>query len=93
MQENSWMNNPMLKDIDPLKLQMLSSFANEAGSKKQSEMLPFFLSAMNQSNEKGAGFNSNEKDLLLGILMEQLSPNEKQKAETILRMTSAFKKP
>lgn len=92
MNENSWMNDPALNNIDPVKLQILSSMANEAGSKSSSEMLPFFMSAMNQANEKGVSFTSPEKELLMNILMQKLSPAEKQKAETIIRMASAFQK-
>lgn len=92
MNTDSWMNNPALNNIDPVKLQLLSSMANEASAKSTNEMLPFFLSAMNQANEKGVAFSAPEKELLMNILMEKLSPEEKKKAETIIKMTSAFHK-
>lgn len=92
MNNNSWMNDPALKNIDPVKLQILSNIANEAGSKSSNELFPFFMSAMNQANEKGVSFSSPEKELLMNILMQRLSPAEKQKAETIIRMASAFQK-
>ena len=47
---------------------------------------------MNQANEKGVSFTSPEKELLMNILMQKLSPEEKKKAETIIRMASAFQK-
>lgn len=92
MNQSSWMNDPALKQIDPVKLQLLSSLANEAGTKGPNDMLPFFLSAMNRTNAGGSGFSDNERELLLNVMMQKLSPEEKQKAETILRMTSAFQK-
>lgn len=92
MSDSSWMNNPLLKDIDPVKLQILTSLANEAGTKKSSELMPFFMSAMNQANEKGVNFTSPEKELLTDILLQQLSPQERKKAETIIKMASAFHK-
>lgn len=92
MSDSSWTKDPALGNIDPAKLQMLSALASEAGTKSSSDMLPFFLSAMNRTNEAGAGFSEPEKELLLNILMQKLSPEEKKKADTILRMTSAFQK-
>lgn len=92
MNMDSWMNNPALKNIDPFKLQMLSSLAKEAGNKSPQEMMPFFMSAMNQTSEKGMDFTDPERELLIQILMQNLPPEDKKKAETILRMTSAFQK-
>lgn len=92
MSDSSWMDNPLLKDIDPVKLQILTSLANDAGNKKTSELMPFFMSAMNQANQKGVSFTSAEKDLITDILLQQLSPQERKKAETIIRMASAFQK-
>ncbi|MCI8373645.1 MAG: hypothetical protein HFI75_14885 [Lachnospiraceae bacterium] len=92
MNNNSWMNDPALKNIDPMKLQILSSIANEAGNKNTNELLPFFMSAMNQANDKGISFSSPERELLMNILMQKLAPEERQKAETIIRMASAFQK-
>lgn len=92
MNNNSWMNDPALKNIDPMKLQILSSIANEAGNKNINELLPFFMSAMNQANDKGISFSSPERELLMNILMQKLAPEERQKAETIIRMASAFQK-
>lgn len=89
---NSWMNDPSLQNIDPVKLQMLSNIANGANGKTPNELLPFFLSSMRQANDQGITFSSPEKDLLLNILMQKLSPTERQKAETILKMAASFQK-
>lgn len=92
MNNNSWMNDPALKGIDPMKLSLLSKLASEAGTKGSNDMLPFFLSAMKQTNENGMNFNDSERDMLIKILMQQLSPEERGRAETILSMTSAMQK-
>jgi len=89
---NDWMNNPKLKNMDPTKLAMLSSLAAQGINKNKSELLPFFLSAMNTAQKNGIDFQGDEQQLLLDVLMEQLSPEEKRKAENIIKMTSAFRK-
>lgn len=89
---DNWMNDPKLKNLDPAKLALLSSLASEGSNKKQSEMLPFLLSAMQSANNNGINFEGEEKNLLLEVLMQQLPPEDKVKAETIIKMTSTFKK-
>ncbi|MCD8021695.1 MAG: hypothetical protein LUF30_01460 [Lachnospiraceae bacterium] len=43
MSDNSWMNNPALGGIDPAKLQMLASIAEQAQGKSQQDLLPFLM--------------------------------------------------
>ena len=78
---DDWMNNPKLKNLDPAKLAMLSSLATEGSKKSRSEMMPFLMSLMNNKGSNG-----------IDVLMQQLSPEERKKAETIIKMTSAFSK-
>lgn len=92
MNPEDWINNPLLKDIDPVKLQIITTLANEGTQKSKTEMLPFFMSAMSQANQKGVAFTPEERQLMLDILMQNLSPEEKKRAETIVKMTSAFQK-
>lgn len=92
MNNSTWMNDPSLKHIDPVKLQILSGLANNVSGKNANEMLPLMMSAINQANQKGVSFSSSEQELLLNLLMEQLSPEEKKKAETMVQMISAFHK-
>ena len=48
MSDNSWMQNPALGGIDPSKLQMLLSMAEQAKGKNPTELLPFLMSASTQ---------------------------------------------
>lgn len=88
---DEWMKNPKIQNMDSKKLALLSALASEGVNKKQNEMLPFFLSAMNTAKNNNINFDNDEKNILLDVLMQQLSPEEKKKAETIMKMTSAFK--
>lgn len=88
----NWMNNPQLKNMDPAKLKLLSSLAAEGTKKGRNDMLPFLMSAMSMTQQKGMDFSESERSLLLDVLMQSLSPEDKKKAETIIQMTSALKK-
>lgn len=89
---NDWMNNPKLANMDPSKLALLSSLASQGVNKNKSELLPFFLSAMSTAKSNGIDFQGEEQQLLFDVLLQQLSPEEKRKAENIIKMTSAFRK-
>ncbi len=55
-------------------------------------MMPFLMSLMNNKGSNGIDFSGEEQNLMLDVLMQQLSPEERKKAETIIKMTSAFSK-
>ena len=41
-----WMKSDNVNGIDPLKLQMLNSIANQGSQKGMSELLPFLVSSL-----------------------------------------------
>ncbi len=76
MSDNSWTKNPALGNIDPAKLQMLSSLAEQAKGKKQNELLSFLMSASAQTQEKQMGFQPSEIDAVINVMKEGKSPEE-----------------
>ena len=76
MSDNSWTKNPALGNIDPAKLQMLSSLAEQAKGKKQNELLSFLMSASAQTQERQMGFQPSEIDAVINVMKEGKSPEE-----------------
>ena len=76
MNDNSWMNNPALGGIDPEKLQMLSSLAEQAQGKSQNELLPFLMAAMSQSQSNHMSFDSAETEAIINVMKLGKSPQE-----------------
>lgn len=92
MSENSWMNNPALKNIDPAKLQMLMSMTEQTSGKKQNELLPFLMAAAAQSKSKGMSFTPEETDAIIEVMKTGKSKEEIEKIERIRSMMKMMNK-
>ena len=59
-----WMKSDNVNGIDPLKLQMLNSIASQGSQKGMSELLPFLVSSLSntQKNSVALSFTSKEMD-------------------------------
>lgn len=92
MSDNNWMNHPAFQSIDPQKLLLLNQILGQAGSKSKDELLPFFLSASAKANSMGMSFSDAETDLIMSVLTEKMSPEEKQRVETMRRLAAMLAK-
>ncbi len=84
---NDWAKNPVLSNIDPMKLQILNEFASQAEKKNSNELLPFFMASMKNANSKGISFNDNETELILNVLKQRMSSQDIKKIETIRNLS------
>lgn len=92
MENKDWMNNPALKDIDPVKLELLTQMVTQAESKNKDELLPFFLSINKEAIKRGINFNDAETDIILNILKTKMSPQDIKKIETIRNISKILTK-
>ena len=92
MPDINWMNHPAFKNIDPQKLILLNQILGQAGSKSKDELLPFFLSASARANSMGMSFSDAETDLIMSVLTEKMSPEEKSRVETMRRLSAMLAK-
>lgn len=92
-QDTSWINNPALAGIDPAKLQMLISLADQAQGKGQSELMPFLMAAASQSQSNNMSFQPSEIDAIIEVLKIGKSPQEIQRIDRICAMMKQFRKP
>ncbi len=92
MSDNSWMNNPALGGIDPEKLKMLSSLAEQAQGKSQNELLPFLMTAMSQSQSNNMSFDSAETEAIINVMKIGKSPRQIQKIDRMCAMMRQFRK-
>ena len=83
MAEYSWMNHPAVSDIEPAKLAILISFAESAKGKKPEKILPLLMQANAQIKEQNLTFSKKEQNLLLDVLTEDMSDEDKKKVALI----------
>ena len=71
-----WMKDPSLSGIDPAKLAMLQSFANQGAGKTQNDILPLLMTAAASSKKKGLQFTQNEIDMIINVMKAGKSPQD-----------------
>ena len=85
----TWMNHPAMKDLDPVKLELLKHAATQTKGKSGKSLAPVLLSLIVSANKQGIRFTQDEIDLILTILKEGKSDAEKQQID---QMVSSVKK-
>lgn len=79
-------NNPLLKGMDPQKLQFIMNFANKDKPANMKDAMPFLLANMNLAKRQNIHFSNPEIQLIAEILSKDLSPAEKAKVNRIMSM-------
>ncbi|MDD6442410.1 MAG: hypothetical protein PUG71_09965 [bacterium] len=85
----TWMNHPAMKNLDPVKLELLKRAAEQTKGKSGNALASVMLSLIVSANKQGIRFSQDEIDLILTILKEGKSETEKQHID---QMVSSVKK-
>ena len=91
MSENNWSENPALKQIDPAKLQMLMSMAEQAKGKSQADLLPFLMSAAGTGSVK-MKFSPEEMDTIISVMKIGKSPQEIRKIDRMCALLKQMRR-
>lgn len=91
MENENWMNNPSLKNIDKKKLQTLWTLTNQSAGKKQTDLLPFLMAAISQSKKDGLSFSADEVNTIIEVMKIGKSPEEIKKIDQIRMMMNMMK--
>lgn len=88
-----WLNNPLLQDIDPIKLELIKTAASQTAGKSGNSLAPVLMSLITNANRKGIQFSPEEISLILELMKDGKSPKERaQIDQTIQMVTSMLKK-
>ena len=82
-QSKNWRSDPRLHNMDPAKIALLASFADELMKTPDNRKM----------RKSSIYFSGNEQELLFEVLTESLSPAERQKAEMIRRLAGRLQNP
>lgn len=85
-----WMNNPALKTIDPIKLELIKKAAAQTKGKNGRELAPIMLALITSAGRQGIRFTPDEVSLILEILKEGKTDEEKEQIDKTLRMTGSL---
>ena len=92
-QDKNWRSDPRLHNMDPAKIALLASFADELAKTPDNQKMQAFLSLNQKMRETSISFSAPERELLFEVLTESLSPADRQKAEMIRRLAGRFQNP
>lgn len=83
MIDNSWLNDPALTSLPPVKREYMIRLANEIEGKSKDDAIKAYIKIMNEMKSKGLTLTKAEGQMLVGHLMKHLTPKEKEMWEKI----------
>lgn len=85
-----WLNNPMLQNMDPLKVELIKTAAAQTSGKSGKALPPVLMSLITSANRKGIRFSSEEITLILNILKQGKSMEEQKQIDKTVEMVSSM---
>lgn len=90
--DNSWTNNPKLRNVDPRKMNILLDLMKQAEGKSMEQLLPLLMSTNKRLQQQNMTFTKDESDIMMEILTKNMAPKEKAQFEMIKKLMAAQKK-
>ncbi len=81
-----WMNDPLLADIDPIKLELLQTLVFESKNVSREQMLPFMMSLAKRGNVKNTSFTDAETEIIVTVLKKHAAPGDLDKINKVMAM-------
>ena len=87
---NEWMNNPLFENLDPVKRELIQMAAEKTTGKSGNAMATAMMSLVTTANKKGIRFTSEEMTLILDMLKDGKSPQEKAKIDQTVKFVMSM---
>ncbi|MCI9646766.1 MAG: hypothetical protein HFH40_08175 [Lachnospiraceae bacterium] len=94
MNPQDLLNNPQLANISPEKLQFFMELAKNSSpnGSNPKEMAESLKNASTQAKSQGMDFSSNERDLIIEVLKQSMTPQEQKKVDLLMQMMKTMRK-
>ena len=80
------------KGISPEKLAFLKAMSSRQAGGNAQEMMAALMSAQGNAKKQGVSFSEQERDLMLELLLNNLSPEEGKKARSMIQIMKKMKR-
>lgn len=87
---NEWMNHPLLKDMDPIKLELIRRAAAQTAGKSGKDMVPIMMALITSARKKNIQFTTEEINLILELLKEGKSAEEQAQIDRTIQMITTL---
>lgn len=89
---NDWLNHPSLKDMDPLKVELIKTAARKTKGKSGRSLAPVMMTLITGAQKNGIHFTPEEMSLVISILKEDKSKEEQEQIDTMIKMVMGYMK-
>lgn len=83
---NSWMNDPILKNISKEKMDVLNNILSTSKNLEPKQMLAHFIQESNNASKNGVNFTDEETEAIMKVLKPNMTPEELKKIDMIKKM-------
>ena len=89
---NEWIDHPMMKDMDPVKVALIRQAAEKTKGRSGKSLAPVMMSLITAAGKKGIRFTPEEMDLILSLIKEGKPKEEQEKIDQMVKMMQGFMK-
>lgn len=90
MKMDEWINHPAMKNMDPVKLELIRTAAAQTKGKEGRELAPVMLALISGAGKQGIRFSPEEVSLILEVLKDGKSEKEQAQIDRTIRMASSI---
>lgn len=87
-----WLNDPALENMDPLKKELFRKAASQLQGKSGNSMASTLMTLITSANRRGIKFTSEEISLILNIMKQGKTQQEKQQIDQMVQMVTNMSK-
>ena len=87
-----WLNDPMLKNMDPIKVELIKTAAAPTSGKSGRALAPVLMTLITNANKKGIRFSPDEISLILELIKEGKTQKEKEQIDRTIQMVMSMLK-
>jgi len=87
---NEWMNHPAMKNLDAAKLELIKMAAKQTQGKSGKTLAPVMMNLITGANKKGIRFTNEEISLILDILKEGKTAEEKMQIDHMINVIGSY---
>lgn len=89
---NNWMEHPAMKNIDPVKLELIKMAAERTKGKTGNSLASVLLTLITSAKKKNIQFTSDEVAFIMEIMKEGKTPDEVAQIDKTAQMAKNFLK-
>ncbi len=88
---NNLSGRPEFKDFDPMKLALLDQLFDKYKGQSPELVIPQLMKANTELKKRGITFSSDEMNKILNVIMEDMSPAQRQQIGMLMNMMNMRK--